>query len=137
MNFLSINSNGFGRGDYKIPLIKQLIEKNKIDFMGLQETKRKTMTDMLLKALWGSHDFEAVCSNSLGQGGGLLCIWNKHVFTKHQAIIRNDCIIVTGTWLETGEDICIINVYASQIPGNRVEQRNFLTAFLNNTNGKK
>ena len=101
MNILSININGFGKGDYKVPLIRKLVDKHNIDFMGIQETKRKNISDMSLKQLWGSHDFDATCSNTLGQGGRLVSIWNKNCFHKQQAIVRKDCIIIIGTRLET------------------------------------
>ena len=82
MNIMSHNINGFGRGDYKIPLIRKLVEDNKIDFVGLQETKRREISDWMIKNIWGSQDFDTVSKSALGQGGGLICIWNKHLFHK-------------------------------------------------------
>ena len=82
MNILSLNINGLGKGDYKIPFIRKIIDNNKIDFLGLQETKRRGITDFSLKNIWRSHDFEAVQKDALGQSGGLISMWNKSLFKK-------------------------------------------------------
>ncbi|KAL4584334.1 hypothetical protein LXL04_008933 [Taraxacum kok-saghyz] len=136
MNILSLNINGLGRGDYKVPLIKKVVDKHRIDFLGLQETKRRNISDMILKNIWGTHDFEAVTKDALGQGGGLISMWNNNLFQKTQTIVREDCIIIRGIWLETGEHMNIINVYASQNPEHRKEHHDFLNAFLSDCRGK-
>lgn len=72
MNILSLNINGFGKGDYKMDWVRILINSHKVAVVGIQETKRKEVTDMMLKRLWGSMDFDFFYVGSPGQGGGLL-----------------------------------------------------------------
>ena len=125
MNILTINSNGLGKGDYKVPLIRRLVDKHKIDFIGIQETKRKNVSNLTLKGIWGSHDFEALVQDANGQGGGLISLWNKNLFQKTQSITRQDCIVIIGIWMETNEEIMMINVYASQNPDMRTTKELF------------
>lgn len=51
MNILSLNINGFGKGDYKMDWVRILINSHKVAVVGIQETKRKEVTDMMLKRL--------------------------------------------------------------------------------------
>ena len=136
MNFLSLNVNGLGKGEFKSKWVRNIILSNRIDFVGLQETKRKKWNDKMLKDIWGSHDFEAVFKEAAGQGGGMLCMWNKNLFTKTQTILRNDCILIKGRWTESNEEICIINIYGSQKPEERKDLWNFISAYLLNWKGK-
>lgn len=49
MNISSLNSNGLGRGDFEVKWIGNLIKKHKVAFVGLQEFKRKEISDLLIK----------------------------------------------------------------------------------------
>ena len=42
MNNLSLNINGFGIGDFKLPWVNSLIHKHNIAVVGIQETKRRS-----------------------------------------------------------------------------------------------
>ena len=64
MNLLTLNSNGLGLGDFKTKWISDLIKTHKIGVVGIQETKRRSMSDMVIKRIWGSHDFDYVCKGS-------------------------------------------------------------------------
>lgn len=90
---------------------------------------------MSVKKNWDSNDFDFVCYNCNGQGGGILSVWNKNLFNKESAITRDDCIITQGKWLENNSQICFINVYASQSPAKRAELWQFLTAFIGGWQG--
>lgn len=135
MNILSLNTNGLGIGDFKVSWIRNLIFKHKIDFVGIQESKRKNLSDMVIKRIWGSPDYEFVYKGSNGQGGGLINIWNKNLFLKEQVIYREDCLITQGRWLEKNVPIMFVNIYASQDPSKREELWNFISAYLNGWRG--
>ena len=57
MNILSLNINGLGRGDYKSDWVCKLVQKHNIAVLGIQETKRKEITDIMARRMWGSSDF--------------------------------------------------------------------------------
>lgn len=108
MNLLSLNSNGLDLGDFKSSWIANIIKTHKIGVVGIQEIKRKFLSDVLIKRIWGSHDYDFVCSVSIGQGGGLVSTWNSNLFVKEQAISRKDYIVLQGTWKENDKK----NVYS-------------------------
>ena len=58
MNILSLNSNGFGKGVFKVRWFANLISRFKIAIAGIQETKRKDISEMAVKRIWGSSDFD-------------------------------------------------------------------------------
>ena len=104
--------------------------------MGIQESKRKDLSEMDIKRIWGSNDFEYTLKGSIGKGGGLICIWNKNIFKKSQCILRHDSIIVKGNWVETGEEVCFVNIYASQNREKRIELWSYISAVLCNWKGQ-
>jgi hypothetical protein len=75
----SINIRGLG-GAVKRSTIKELIRKEKIQFLAVQETKMETISDSFCYGLWGGEDCQWVFLPSIGNSGGLLSIWcNKKV----------------------------------------------------------
>lgn len=134
MNILSLNINGFGKGDFKLEWVNNLIRSHKVSVVGIQETKIKLISDVMIRRLWGSMDFDFHYVKSTGQGGGILCCWNKNLFIKYESICRNDCLIIKGKELESGNPLCLINVYASQDTKQREDLWHFLSAFLTGWN---
>lgn len=135
MNILSLNINGMGLGDFKSRWVSNLVTKHNSSVVGLQETKRKVFSDLMVKRIWKSSDFDFVSSNSVGQGGGLISIWNNNLFRKSYSICREDCIVIQGTWLENNVQVCFINIYASQNPTKREELWSFVNTTLLNWGG--
>lgn len=69
MNIISINCNGSGKGEFKVPWINSLIKKHNASVIGIQETKRKSVSNILVRNIWGSHDYDFDMFSSVGQGG--------------------------------------------------------------------
>ncbi|KAL4583462.1 hypothetical protein LXL04_008035 [Taraxacum kok-saghyz] len=86
--------HGLGKGDYKSTWIKDIVCRNNIDFLGIQETKRKNLSDLTIRSIWGSNDFDFEFKSSSGQSGGLACIWNRDLFKKNHCIARFDCLVI-------------------------------------------
>ena len=135
MNLLSLNVNGFGKGDFKYSWVAKLINTHKVIFAGIQETKRKGFTDFKIYQIWGSVDFDYVFQSSIGKRGGLLSVWNKNLFSKSMVLQIKDCLIVQGIWLETNKPMCFINVYAGQSLTVREDLWNYISCVLQNWNG--
>ncbi|GJX30287.1 RNA-directed DNA polymerase, eukaryota [Tanacetum coccineum] len=53
---------------------------------------------MDVKSLWGNSNFDFVASDSLGNSGGILCIWEASIFKKDGATISDNFIAIYGTW---------------------------------------
>ncbi|GKD89234.1 hypothetical protein Tco_1364741 [Tanacetum coccineum] len=84
---------GGGFGGFEISLghktkkewVKELNYKHRINFLALQETKMDCISHMDVKSLWGNSNFGFVASDSLGNSGGILCIWEASIFKKDGA----------------------------------------------------
>nr|GFA97194.1 RNA-directed DNA polymerase, eukaryota [Tanacetum cinerariifolium] len=58
------NAMGLGSKTKK-DWIKELNNKNKVNFLPIQETKMDCISDMKVKALWGNHKFEFIISEAV------------------------------------------------------------------------
>ena len=113
MKILSLNVQGLGHKTKK-EWIKELNFKHRINFLAIQETKLECISDMDVKFMWGNSNFQYVTSDSLGNSGGILCVWEQSVFQKTGASVSDNFIAVYGTWLATSTKILIIVIYAPQ-----------------------
>ena len=77
MNFLSQNIQGLGKKAKK-EWVKELCNKNKVNFLTLQETKMEIMDTFCVKKCWGNMAFEYVHSEAVGNSGGILCVWDPN-----------------------------------------------------------
>ncbi|GJY02450.1 RNA-directed DNA polymerase, eukaryota [Tanacetum coccineum] len=94
--------------------IKALANSHKLNFLAIQETKMLTVSHMDVKFMWGNSNYDFVCSDSLGNSGGILCIWEASIFKKDYVTISDNFIAIYGTWLPSNSKILFIVVYAPQ-----------------------
>lgn len=81
MNMLSLNICGTGSSSKRRNLCK-LLNRYKINFLGLQETFI-TVSDLCrIRSMWGNYRFNFVDSLANGHSGGLLSMWDPEVFSK-------------------------------------------------------
>ncbi|GJT80550.1 RNA-directed DNA polymerase, eukaryota [Tanacetum coccineum] len=99
--------------------VKELNYKHRINLLALQETKMDCVSHMDVKSLWGNSNFDFVASDSLGNSGGILCIWEASIFKKDGATISDNFIAIYGTWLPRNVKILLVAVYAPQQPGSK------------------
>ncbi|GJT91615.1 hypothetical protein Tco_1080460 [Tanacetum coccineum] len=79
--------------------IKELSINHKLNFIAIQETKMDTISYMDVKLMWGNSNYDFVCSDSLGNSGGILCIWETSIFKKDHVTISDNFVAIYGTWL--------------------------------------
>ncbi|GJR16471.1 RNA-directed DNA polymerase, eukaryota [Tanacetum coccineum] len=94
--------------------IKALANSHKLNFLAIQETKMLTVSHMDVKFMWGNSNYDFVCSDSLGNSGGIICIWEASIFKKDYVTISDNFIAIYGTWLPSNSKILFIVVYAPQ-----------------------
>jgi hypothetical protein len=58
-------------------MLKELVRKEKIDFLAIQETKLESVSDALCYSIWGSEDCHWYFLPDVGNSGGILSIWCK------------------------------------------------------------
>lgn len=89
--------------------VRELIEKENVGFICLQETKLEYVDERLACKLWGNNECSWAYSGSIGTDGGLCCIWDSKVFVKEEIWGEKGMLGVSGTW--EGCPVNIVNVY--------------------------
>ncbi|GJQ94656.1 RNA-directed DNA polymerase, eukaryota [Tanacetum coccineum] len=57
------------------------------------------MSHMDVKFMWGNSNYDFVCSDALGNSGGILCMWESSNFKKDNVTISDNFVAIYGTWL--------------------------------------
>ncbi|GKU98648.1 hypothetical protein SLEP1_g11622 [Rubroshorea leprosula] len=101
--------------------LRDLVSKEKIDFLALQETKVTGIDRKTCKMVWGTEDFGWVAKDACGLSGGILCVWNSKSLTMSRVIEGENFIGIEGVWGPEGVVVFILNVYSPcQLSGKRV-----------------
>lgn len=111
MIFLTYNTRGIG-GRVKNSAIRNLIQREKVDFACLQETKASMINDAVCQSLWGNEEVEWIHSPAVNHGGGVLCFWRKGIFSVITSTCNLRWIGIKGRMKGRSEDCVLINVYA-------------------------
>ncbi|GKV51190.1 hypothetical protein SLEP1_g57860 [Rubroshorea leprosula] len=112
-------AKGIG-GAGKKRYIRDLVVKERVDFLAIQETKLAGVDKKICRAVWGSEDFEWVAKDACGMSGGMLCLWNPKVLTMSRIIEGENFIGIEGIWGTEATPVSIINVYSPcQLSGKR------------------
>ncbi|GKD93758.1 RNA-directed DNA polymerase, eukaryota [Tanacetum coccineum] len=67
-----------------------------------------------IKACWGNINFDYVVSPSMGNSGGILCVWDSNLFYKENSTVSDYFIAIMGNWLPDNKKLLVISVYAPQ-----------------------
>ncbi|GKE00518.1 RNA-directed DNA polymerase, eukaryota [Tanacetum coccineum] len=88
-----------------------------------------------IKLCWGNFGFEFVHSPSVGNSGGILCIWDPRLFRKLNSTISDYFVIIQGEWVPNGKKLIIISVYAPQELREKKMLWDYLILVLKSWNG--
>ncbi|GKE87004.1 RNA-directed DNA polymerase, eukaryota, partial [Tanacetum coccineum] len=116
--------------------VRKLCCKNKVNFLSLQETKMEDILLFNIKLCWGNFGFEYEYSPSVGNLGGILCIWDPSMFRKINSTISDSFVMIQGEWVPNGKKIIIISVYAPQELCEKKMLWDYLILVLNNWNSE-
>nr|GEZ22479.1 RNA-directed DNA polymerase, eukaryota, reverse transcriptase zinc-binding domain protein [Tanacetum cinerariifolium] len=83
--------------------VNDLCMKNKVNFLSLQETKMEKIELFDIMRCWGNFSFEYVHSDSMGNSGGILCVWDTNSFFKHNATVSDYFVAVRGEVIIMGD----------------------------------
>nr|GEW54986.1 RNA-directed DNA polymerase, eukaryota [Tanacetum cinerariifolium] len=114
----------------------ELTIKNKLNFIAIQETKMDRVSHMDVKFMWGNSNYDFVCSDSLGNYGGILCIWEATVFKKDYVTISDSFVSIYGTWLSSNAKILFVAIYAPQHAAYKWVLWDYLLILLGRWNGE-
>ncbi|GKE41250.1 RNA-directed DNA polymerase, eukaryota, partial [Tanacetum coccineum] len=65
-----------------------------------------------VKMCWGNLGFDYVHSDSVGNSGGILCVWDSNSFRRISSTVSDYFALIRGVWLKTSKDFLIVSVYA-------------------------
>ncbi|GLT48341.1 hypothetical protein SLA2020_219730 [Shorea laevis] len=111
MNALSYNIRGLG-GVGKKRHLRELVMKEKVDFLAIQETKLGGIDKKISRTVWGSDEVEWVAKDALGLSGGIACFWNSKVIRATRVLEGEHYIGIEGIWHPENEPVFLINVYS-------------------------
>lgn len=74
MKIASWNVRGLG-GVSRRMVVKELIRRQKLQIVMLQETKLNEVSDATVKQIWGKRDVKWAAVDATGSAGGLLTLW--------------------------------------------------------------
>ncbi|KAL8488622.1 hypothetical protein ACS0TY_024783 [Phlomoides rotata] len=129
MKVMSYNVRGLGQRMKRMD-VKQKIIQNRIEFCCIQESKIEEMEEKIGNDLWYNKEYDWVWREAEGRSGGIISIWNRKVFTKSSAWHMRGMLVVNGIWLEDGEQVMIINVYAPCAPAEKEKLWDAITIVL-------
>lgn len=96
----------------KWSFIKNIILKDNIQFVCLQETKNETCNKEMCQAIWSDCEMKWVMQPSINVVGGLLYLWSEDFFTLHNLLQGDGYIGLEGLWKEGGFIVTLINIYS-------------------------
>nr|GEZ82102.1 RNA-directed DNA polymerase, eukaryota [Tanacetum cinerariifolium] len=76
-----------------------------------------------------------VMGNSLGNSGGILCIWEATVFKKDNVTVSDNFIAIYGTWLPSNSKVLFVVVYAPQQGSCKRALWDYMSILLGQWNG--
>ncbi|GKA78645.1 hypothetical protein Tco_0785182 [Tanacetum coccineum] len=65
------------------------------------------------KALWGNLSFDHAMSPSVGNSGGILCVWDPNMFIKEHISSSDYFLAVMGTWTPSATKLLILIIGVS------------------------
>jgi exonuclease III len=119
----------------KFEFLRELITKHKVDFFGLQETKRKKFDQNLFEALNPQRNFFWISSPPRGRSGGLLVGINSDIFDIINQDIREFMIICSIHHKSKNVTFNFVNVYGAAQLENKDKFLSELSSVCSNCKG--
>jgi len=119
------NIRGFGT-DNKKGMIKDLIRSEKLDLLGLIETKHKEVNHWDLANCWGKSHFDNTDIAAKGTSGGIIATWNREKFALTNSFATSSWVCVVGNFLQLQIQCAVCILYAPSDHNNRMETWNQL-----------
>ncbi|KAK8675792.1 hypothetical protein V6N13_033855 [Hibiscus sabdariffa] len=94
---LSWNVRGLGTAA-KRHAVQKVIQQHRCKLALLQKMKLEVVTDVIVRRIWISDNFEYVFPATVGRSGGILVIWDKERFCLSVSSIQFRFVVVEGHW---------------------------------------
>jgi len=111
MIIVNLNIRGLG-GSTKARYMRQIIEREGADFVCVQETKSKELSDARCFSLWGDNKVGWIHNKGDDGSGSLLSMWHKEVFDYESHLMETGFIIIYDQYIKTSSRCAVVNVYS-------------------------
>ena len=110
MKIISLNIRGVG-GALKRNYIRDLINREQVDMVCLQETKCSEFSREKVCLLWGTNEVEWVENKATNKAGGVLTMWSNKWFQLSSFVNGRNFTVLEGFWKRgNGAHITIVNI---------------------------
>nr|GEY46971.1 RNA-directed DNA polymerase, eukaryota [Tanacetum cinerariifolium] len=75
-------------------------------------------------------------SASVGNSGGIMCVWDPNMFKKTNSTVSDYFVMVRGDWMPNGKKLLIISVYAPQELSEKKMLWDYLSLVMSKWKGK-
>jgi exonuclease III len=107
----SFNVRGLG-GRVKRRKVRELVRRNKIELLAIQETKLESVDNGMCRRLWGDDKVAWSCNPALGRSGGLLTLWDGDKGKLLYSFQGQGFLGVCLEWGQKKVRVLTLNVYA-------------------------
>ncbi|GJX02527.1 RNA-directed DNA polymerase, eukaryota [Tanacetum coccineum] len=107
-----------------------------IYYFTLARNKDESKIWFYIKALWGNFTFDHAISSSVGNSGGIICVWGPSLFIKDQISSSDYFLAIMGTWTPTSKKLLIILVYAPQELTEKRDLWGYIRSMINRWEGE-
>ncbi|PWA81851.1 RNA-directed DNA polymerase, eukaryota [Artemisia annua] len=83
-------------GSEKVPWLSKMKYNHGVEFLAVQETMDGDLSHFDGKRIWGNNNYVKEFLGSVGNLGGLLCMWDKSLFTQFTSIKNRYFLLVSG-----------------------------------------
>ncbi|GJT77711.1 RNA-directed DNA polymerase, eukaryota [Tanacetum coccineum] len=87
-------------------------------------------------ALWGNLTFDHAASPSVGNSGGILCVWDRNLFIKEHVSSSDYFLAIMGTWTPSSTKLLVISVYAPQELTEKRDLWDYLCSLIDRWDGE-
>lgn len=97
----------------KRKIITQIIQKDEIDVLCIQESKMSKLDSRVYGELWGDCEVEKREMEAVNCAGGVVMMWGKGNFQINDQFLGSNVVGLKGIKKEEVEETVIMNVYSS------------------------
>ena len=112
MKIATWNVRGFGT-DNKKSMVKSIIREEKLDLIGLTETKHHEVTQWEMRKCWGNQCADWMHVTARQNFGGLILTWRQEAFTHCNSFAMPRWLCVIGEIHETQVKYAFCLLYAT------------------------
>ncbi|XP_071728005.1 uncharacterized protein [Rutidosis leptorrhynchoides] len=118
MRLASWNTHGLGNKS-RGRMAGSFVTNFQIQFLAIQETMVKIVSQPILNEIWKQYAFEAIQVESDGRSGGLVSIWRSYFFSLINCWKCKHWIASVLRYIPSDNVVLIVNVYAPHLESSK------------------